>query len=196
MGSFFMASKVANEKLEAMAAQIRVCTKCPLHQSRTLAVPGDGKASAKVMVIGEGPGREEDQSGHPFVGASGRFLDQVLEGTGIDRSDLFITNMVKCRPPQNRTPKAGEVEICTSNYLFEQIELINPKLIMLLGAVAARKLLGLKTINQARGQVIEHEERKFLVGYHPAVRFYREDMGEKVKEDFALLKHTIKKLQL
>jgi uracil-DNA glycosylase len=191
-----MARKAVNEKLEAMAAQIRVCTKCPLHQSRTLAVPGDGKASAKVMLIGEGPGREEDQSGHPFVGASGRFLDQVLEGTGIDRSDLFITNTVKCRPPQNRTPKAGEVEVCTSNYLFEQIELINPKLIMLLGGVAAKKLLGLKTINQARGQVIEHEGRKFLVGYHPAVRFYREDMAEKVKEDFALLKRTIKRLQL
>jgi uracil-DNA glycosylase family 4 len=191
-----MASKLANTKLEAIAAQIRVCTKCPLHQSRTLAVPGDGKASAKVMVIGEAPGREEDQSGHPFVGASGRFLDQVLEGTGIDRSDLFITNTVKCRPPQNRTPKAGEVKTCTLNYLFEQIELINPKLIMLLGGVATKKLLGLKTINQARGQVIEHEGRKFLVGYHPAVRFYREDMGEKVKEDFALLKRTIKKLLL
>src|SRR5215207_886037 len=111
-----MARKVVNEKLESMAAEIRVCTKCPLHQSRTLAVPGDGKTSAKVMVIGEAPGREEDQSGHPFVGASGRFLDQVLEGTEIDRSDLFITNTVKCRPPQNRTPKAGEVETCTSNY--------------------------------------------------------------------------------
>ena len=112
-----MAKAVMTAKLEAMAAQIRACTKCPLHQSRTLAVPGAGKASAKIMLIGEGPGREEDESGHPFVGAAGRFLDQVLEGTGIDRSDLFITNIVKCRPPQNRTPKVSEVETCTSNYL-------------------------------------------------------------------------------
>jgi uracil-DNA glycosylase len=189
-----MASKAATKKLEVLAAQIRVCTLCPLHESRTLAVPGDGRFATKVMVIGEAPGRDEDKSGHPFVGASGRFLDEVLAGSGIDRSDLFITNTVKCRPPKNRTPRVGEVETCTSNYLFEQIELINPELIMLLGGVAAKKLLGVKTINEARGQVIEREGRKFLVGYHPATRFYREDMAEKVKEDFALLKRTIKKL--
>ena len=128
--------------LEALAAQIRVCTKCPLCQSRTLAVPGDGKTSARVMLIGEAPGREEDETGHPFVGAAGRFLDHVLEGTGINRDDLFITNIVKCRPPNNRTPRAGEVETCTSNYLFEQIELINPALIMLLGGVAAKRKIG------------------------------------------------------
>lgn len=184
------------ERLEALAAQIRVCTKCPLHQSRTLAVPGEGKASAKVMLIGEGPGREEDQTGHPFVGASGRFLDQVLEGTDINRADLFITNIVKCRPPQNRTPKVGEVNTCTSNYLFEQIELLNPKLIVLLGGVAAKKLLGVKSINEARGRLIEHDGRYYLVGYHPAVRFYREDLGEKVKEDFSFLKKTLKELSL
>lgn len=184
------------ERLEALAAQIRVCTKCPLHQSRTLAVPGEGKASAKVMLIGEGPGREEDQTGHPFVGASGRFLDQVLEGTDINRADLFITNIVKCRPPQNRTPKVGEVNTCTSNYLFEQIELLNPKLIVLLGGVAAKKLLGVKSINEARGRLIEHDGRYYLVGYHPAVRFYREDLGEKVKEDFSFLKMTLKELSL
>jgi uracil-DNA glycosylase len=181
-------------RLEALAAQIRVCTKCPLCQSRTLAVPGDGKTSARVMLIGEAPGREEDETGHPFVGAAGRFLDHVLEGTGINRDDLFITNIVKCRPPQNRTPKRDEVETCTDNYLFRQIELINPKLIMLLGATAAKRMLGLKTINEARGKVIEQDGRKYVVGYHPAVRFYREDLGEKVKEDFALLKRELKKL--
>lgn len=183
-------------RLEALAAQISVCTKCPLCQSRTLAVPGDGKPSAKVMLIGEAPGREEDESGHPFVGAAGRFLDQVLQGTGIDRDDLFITNIVKCRPPKNRTPRVGEVETCTSNYLFEQIELIDPKLIVLLGGVAAKKMLGVKSVNEARGRVIERDGRQYLVGYHPAVRFYREDLGEKVKEDFALLKRVLKKLSL
>ena len=181
-------------ELDSLAAQIRVCTKCRLHQSRTLAVPGDGKFSAKVMIIGEGPGREEDESGHPFVGASGRFLDSVLEGTKLERSDFFITNIVKCRPPKNRTPKRDEVETCTDNYLFRQIELINPKLIMLLGATAAKRMLGLKTINEARGKVVEQEGRKYIVGYHPAVRFYREDLGEKVKEDFALLKRELKRL--
>ncbi len=181
-------------RLEELAAQIRVCTKCPLWESRTLAVPGDGKFSSKVMIIGEAPGREEDESGHPFVGSAGRYLDHVLEGTGIDRSHLFITNTVKCRPPKNRTPKSLEVKTCTSNYLFEQIELINPKLIMMLGAVAAKTVLGVKSINEARGRVHERDGRKYLVGYHPAVRFYREDLGEKVKEDFALLKRELKKL--
>jgi DNA polymerase len=159
-------------------------------------VPGEGKPSARVLLIGEAPGREEDESGRPFVGAAGRFLDQVLEGTGIDRADLFITNIVKCRPPKNRAPRVGEVETCTSNYLFEQIELINPALIVLLGGVAAKKMLGVKSVNEARGRVIESAGRQYLVGYHPAVRFYREDLGEKVKEDFDLLKRVLRKLQL
>lgn len=189
-----MAKSKKAARLEELAAQIRVCTRCPLHESRTLAVPGDGKFSAKVMIIAEAPGKEEDESGHPFVGSAGRFLNHVLEGTGLDRNDFFITNTVKCRPPKNRTPKKLEVDTCTSNYLFEQISLINPKLIMLLGAVAAKKVLGVKSINEARGHVINQEGRKYLVGYHPAVRFYREDLGEKVKEDFALLKREIKKL--
>jgi len=182
-------------RLEQLAKQIHVCVKCPLHESRTQAVPGDGKRSAKVMIIGEGPGRDEDKSGHPFVGASGRFLDHVLQGTGIERKDLFITNIVKCRPPNNRTPRKDEVDTCTSNYLFEQIELIDPKLIVLLGVVAAKKLLNVKNINEARGRIIERDGRKYLVTYHPAVRFYREDLSEKIKEDFALLQREILALQ-
>jgi uracil-DNA glycosylase len=182
------------KRLEELAAQIRVCLKCPLHGSRTVAVPGDGKPSAQVMLIGEAPGREEDESGHPFVGAAGRFLNQALTDSGLTRDDLFITNIVKCRPPQNRTPKKNEVDTCTSLYLFAQIELISPKLIMLLGGVAAKKLLGIRTINAARGRVIEHDGRKYLVGYHPAVRFYREDLAAKVTEDFAILNRELKKL--
>src|SRR5690242_6391800 len=118
-----MAKSKKARRLDELAEQIRVCTKCPLLESRTLAVPGDGKYTSKVMIIGEAPGREEDESGHPFVGSAGRYLDHVLEGTGIDRGDFFITNTVKCRPPKNRTPQSNEVETCTSNYLFEQIEL-------------------------------------------------------------------------
>jgi DNA polymerase len=189
-----MAKTKKAERLDELAAQIRVCTRCPLHESRTLAVPGDGRYTAKVMIIGEAPGKDEDESGHPFVGATGRYLDKVLEGTGISRADLFITNTVKCRPPKNRTPKQIEVGTCTANYLFEQIALVNPKLVMLLGGVAAKALLGLKSVGEARGRMLEHEGRKVIVGFHPAVRFYREDLGEKVREDFALLKREIKKL--
>ena len=121
-------------------------------------------------------------------------MNSVLEGAGIERDDLFITNIVKCRPPRNRTPRKDEIETCTSNYLFEQIELVNPRLIMLLGVVAAKKVLGVKSINDARGRVIEQDGRKYLVGYHPAVRFYREDLADKVREDFALLQQELQKL--
>lgn len=190
-----MAKSKRARRLEELAAEIRVCVKCPLHASRTNAVPGDGPPTARLMIIGEAPGKEEDLTGHPFVGASGKFLNSVLEGTGIDRDDFFVTNTVKCRPPKNRTPRKLEVDTCTSNYLFEQIELINPKLIMLLGGVAAKKLLGVKSVNEARGRVIEHEGRRYIVGYHPAVRFYREDLAEKVREDFELLKREIQKMK-
>ena len=189
-----MAKTKKARRLDELAAQIKVCTRCPLWESRNEAVPGDGKYTAKVMIVGEAPGKEEDESGKPFVGSAGRFLNHVLEGTGLDRTDFFITNTVKCRPPKNRTPKKLEVDTCTSNYLFEQIELVNPRLVMLLGTVAAKTVLKVKSVNEARGRVIERDGRKFLVGYHPAVRFYREDLGEKVKEDFALLKREIKKL--
>ncbi|MDB6019036.1 MAG: phage polymerase-related protein [Pedosphaera sp.] len=182
------------KQLEQLDAKIRACIRCPLHQSRTLAVPGEGKANAKVMIIGEAPGRSEDQTGRPFVGNSGKFLDQVLAGTGFERSDFFITNIVKCRPPSNRTPRTSEIETCTSLYLFNQISLINPKLIVLLGLVAVKKLLGFRTVEAARGRIIEHDGQKFLATYHPAVRFYREELAEKIEEDFAILKEEMKKL--
>jgi DNA polymerase len=182
---------IKDARLGKLAAQIRVCTKCPLHKSRHLAVPGEGKSSARIMIIGEAPGGDEDASGHPFVGSAGRYLNKMLEEVGIDRNDVFITNIVKCRPPSNRPPRADEVVNCTSNYLDEQIRMIDPKVIMLLGGVAAKKMLGLTRIAEARGQILEHEGRKYVVGYHPAVRFYREDLAEKIREDFGLLKKSL-----
>jgi DNA polymerase len=184
------------ERLEALAIQIRSCVQCPLHASRTKAVPGEGSPSARVMLIGEAPGRDEDQRGQPFVGAAGRFLDQMLAGSGVDRSDLFITNTVKCRPENNRPPRKREVDTCTSLYLFEQIELINPALVMLLGSVATKKLLGVNSVNEVRGRVIEHNNRKYLAGYHPAASFYRDDMAENIRQDFALLRQELQKLAL
>ena len=182
------------ERLEALATQIRSCVQCPLHATRTKAVPGEGTPSARVMLIGEAPGRDEDQRGQPFVGAAGRFLDQMLAGSSVNRDDLFITNTVKCRPENNRPPRKREVDTCTSLYLFEQIELINPALIMLLGSVATKKLLGVNSVNEVRGRVIEHNNRKYLAGYHPAASFYREDMAENIKQDFALLRQELQKL--
>lgn len=184
----------AAARLEALATQIRGCVQCPLHATRTKAVPGAGALSARVMLIGEAPGREEDQRGQPFVGAAGRFLDEMLSGSGVNRDDIFITNTVKCRPENNRPPRRREVDTCTTLYLFEQIELINPALIMLLGSVATRKLLGVNSVNEVRGRIIEHNHRKYLAGYHPAASFYREDMAENIRQDFALLRQELQKL--
>ena len=182
------------QRLEELATQIRGCVQCPLHTSRTCAVPGGGQPSAQVMLIGEAPGREEDMHGRPFVGAAGRFLDEMLAGSGVERGDLFITNTVKCRPENNRPPRKREVDTCTSLYLVEQIELVNPRLIMLLGAVAAKKLLGVRSVNEARGRLIAHNNRQYLVGYHPAAAFYREDMAKNIREDFTLLRQEVQKL--
>src|SRR5215212_474604 len=128
-----MSLEERKEALEAIAAEIVVCTKCPLHKGRTNAVPGAGPFNADIMFIGEGPGQQEDKQGLPFVGPSGRLLEELLKTIGMDRKQVFITNVVKCRPPENRDPLPIEMETCTSNYLFRQIELINPKLIATLG---------------------------------------------------------------
>ena len=180
--------------LNKLAGEIRVCAKCPLCESRTNAVPGDGKATAEIMVIGEAPGRREDEKGIPFVGAAGKFLDKVLQGVKLDRQDLFITNIVKCRPPKNRPPKRMEVETCTSNYLFEQIKQIEPKLIMLLGGTAAKAVLGITKVGDARGKVINQDGRKYIVGYHPAYAFRKRELIPEVENDFKLFKREIGKL--
>lgn len=177
-----------------MGDHIRNCVLCPLHESRTIAVPGQGTMSAQFMIIGEAPGRDEDRTGRPFIGSAGRYLDQVLSGTGIERSDFFITNTVKCRPPNNRTPKTGEIDICTRHYLFRQIELVDPKLILLLGSVAVKTMLGLKRVEDARGKILESQGRKFMATYHPASRFYREDLAEKIEADFTLFKTELERL--
>jgi DNA polymerase len=182
------------QQLDTLAVQIRGCVQCPLHTSRTLAVPGDGPPAARVMLIGEAPGRDEDKHGRPFVGAAGRFLEELLADSRVARRDLFITNTVKCRPPNNRTPRKLEVDTCTSLYLLAQIELVNPTLIMLLGSVAAKKLLGVSSVAAARGRVITHNTRQYLVGYHPAASFYRDDIAAYVREDFALLGQTLQRL--
>ena len=148
------------------------------------------------MIIGEAPGKDEDQTGVPFVGSASRYLDHILEGSGISRDDFFITNIVKCRPGGNRIPTALEVESCTSNYLYRQIEIVNPELIVLLGSTAAKKLLAVKKVEEVRGRIIEQDERSYLVTYHPAVRFYREDLARKLKDDFELLRCELQKLGL
>ena len=171
------------QQLDLVAKQIRTCELCKLHECRLNPVVGGPNPRGRIMVIGEAPGRNEDETGDPFVGMAGKFLDKLFESAGLRRQDVFITNVVKCRPPENRAPEPDEVAACAP-YLAAQIEAINPTLIILLGGTAARAVLGLKAIVNDHGKLTQRNGRTYFVAYHPAARFHR----KKIAEDFDNLK--------
>lgn len=175
------------QKLEKLAKQIKVCTRCELHRARTEAVPGEGPTHAEIMFIGEGPGASEDKQGRPFVGASGRFLDELLEQAGVTRSDVWITNVVKCRPPGNRDPLPEETEICTSNYLQPQIEIVNPSIIVTLGRHSMGLFFKGAKITQIHGQMRKVNDRFVIAMYHPAAALHRLSLKSEIMADFARL---------
>ncbi len=154
--------------LEELDSLINNCTKCPLHKSRTNFVFGVGNPDAKVMVVGEGPGADEDAQGEPFVGRAGKLLNDILKAINFKREEVYIANVVKSRPPGNRTPTAEEMEACIP-YLKKQIDLIKPKLILCLGLTAAQGLLKKReSLTSLRGQLFEYRGAKVMVTYHPA----------------------------
>ncbi len=154
--------------LEEIAKQIKECTKCELHKFRTQAVPGEGNPDAKLMFVGEAPGGDEDKQGRPFVGRAGKLLTRMIEATGHKREEFYITNTVKCRPPNNRTPTPWEQETCWP-YLEKQIEIIDPKVICLLGAAAGYAFLKRPVkITKERGQIIHWNGRLLFLTFHPA----------------------------
>ena len=155
-------------RLSTIAREIRVCTRCDLHEGRQKAVPGEGPNRARVMLVGEAPGREEDIQGRPFVGRSGIILDETLKKAGLGRDDLFITSVVKCRPPKNRIPRKWEWETCIQAHLRRQIDVIDPTIICLLGGVATKALLGNDRLSEGRGRIFRRENRIFFPTYHPA----------------------------
>src|SRR5258706_4463681 len=154
--------------LEVIASEIRICKKCPLWEGRTHAVPGAGPYDAEIMFIGEGPGYNEDKKGLPFVGQSGHLLEEFLAMIDMTRDDVFITNVVKCRPPGNRDPHPDEVETCTSNYLFKPIELIDPTAIVTLGPYSMGLFWPKGKITQIHGQPKRENCRVYLPLFHPA----------------------------
>jgi DNA polymerase len=160
------AGAIALEQLRVVAS---TCTRCPLAQGRTQVVFGVGNPSADLLFVGEGPGREEDLAGEPFVGRSGKLLDRLMwEEIGLTRAECFIANCVKCRPPQNRDPAPAEVEACRP-YLFEQIEIIDPSVIVTLGNFSTKLLLETtRGIRELRGQVFERGRARLVPTYHPA----------------------------
>lgn len=177
----------AEQELEKLARQIVVCTKCELHRSRKKAVPGEGPTHAEIMFIGEGPGARENEQGRPFVGASGKFLDQLLEQAGVTRPDMWITNVVKCRPPGNRDPLPDEVETCTSNYLQYQIEIVNPSIIVTLGRHSMGLFFKGAKITQIHGQMQKVNDRFVIAMYHPAAALHQISLRPVIMADFARL---------
>ena len=179
-------------QLEKLAKQIKVCTKCELHRSRTNAVPGEGPTHAEIMLIGEGPGAREDEQGRPFVGASGKFLDQLLEQAGVTRADVWITNVVKCRPPGNRDPLPDEVDICISNYLQHQIKIVNPSIIVTLGRFSMGLFFKGAKITQIHGQMRKVDDRFVIAMFHPAAALHRLELRSTIMADFAKLPELLK----
>ena len=177
----------AQEALDTLAQQISVCTKCELYKGRTRAVPGEGPTHAKIMFIGEGPGANEDKQGRPFVGAAGKFLDQLLAQAGVTRADVWITNVVKCRPPGNRDPQLVEIETCTSNYLDNQIKIVNPKIIVTLGRHSMGRFLPEAKITQVHGQMFKIGKRHVIPMFHPAAALHQDRFRPMLLEDFARL---------
>ncbi|MGA2171746.1 MAG: uracil-DNA glycosylase [Sedimentisphaerales bacterium] len=185
------ASPETIKEIEDIAEQTRQCRKCELGSSRTNAVPGEGNTAARIMFVGEAPGADEDAQGRPFVGRAGQLLDKIIKACGLKREDVWIGNILKCRPPDNRDPKPEEIIACLP-YLQRQIELINPEIIVALGAHAAKTLLDTpKAIGQLRGLFHEyvpgigHKPIKLMPTFHPAylLRNYSDDNRRKVWED-------------
>ena len=162
------AGKIPGETLLKVREDLGECTRCKLHKTRNKIVFGDGSSKAQLVFVGEGPGADEDAQGLPFVGRAGKLLTQMIEAMGLQRSDVYICNVVKCRPPGNRQPENDEVEKC-SPFLFRQLDVLQPKVIVCLGATAAQTLLQTnRSISHFRGQWMDFRGYKMLATYHPA----------------------------
>lgn len=182
--------------LDEIAKEIVACTKCDLHSGRTHTVPGEGSPHAEVMFIGEGPGEKEDLQGRPFVGAAGKYLDQLLAMIGWKREDVFIANVVKCRPPNNRDPLPEEVETCTTSYLFKQIEAIKPLVIVTLGRHSMNRFIPNRIISQDHGKPVRVKDQVYYPIYHPAAALYRGALRADIEADFRKLPAVVEKAKI
>jgi uracil-DNA glycosylase len=186
--------KLKNDSLEKIASEVIGCPLCKLSRTRKSAVPGEGQISAKLMFIGEAPGKNEDLQGKPFIGAAGRILDQAMQKAGIERSKVFITNVVKCRPPNNRVPEDDERTACRS-YLQRQISLVSPKIICILGSTAYTSIVGGKSITANRGKIIVHQGQRYFLTVHPAAAIYNRSLQAIFEADLLKLSKEIKKIE-
>ena len=173
-------------ELLALAERISVCPDCNLCETRTKSVPGVGPEQVEVMFIGEAPGFNEDKQGEPFVGQAGQFLNDLVRAGGLERKDVFITNVVKCRPPNNRDPLPGEIEACRK-YLERQIQLLDPSVIVTLGRYSLQHFLPGQTISRAHGKPVMRHGRTILPMYHPAAALHQGSLRAVIIEDFKKL---------
>jgi uracil-DNA glycosylase family 4 len=174
------------DSLDSVASEVRVCPHCDLSRTRTLAVPGAGPDTARIMFIGEGPGWHEDQQGLPFVGAAGKFLNELLGLAGLKRGDVFITNVVKCRPPGNRDPLPDEIAAC-SGYLERQLALIDPLLVVTLGRFSMARWFSGEKISKIHGQARQFGRHMVMPMYHPAAALRSPQVRTQIEADFAKL---------
>ena len=181
----------SEETLNQIAKEVSVCTNCELHHSRKKAVPGEGPAHAEIMFIGEGPGFHENEQGRPFVGAAGKFLDQLLAQAGVTRADVWIGNVVKCRPPENRDPLPDELSACDL-YLERQIEAINPSIIVTLGRFSMGKFMKGAKISQVHGEMRKIGDRYVIAMFHPAAALHQAALKPAILADFAKLPELLK----
>ncbi len=177
-------------RFDDLIQQIQSCTRCTLSEKRIRAVPGEGEWDADIMFIGEGPGYHEDRQGRPFVGPAGKVLEELLASIGLRRQDVYITNMIKCRPPNNRDPLPGEMESCRS-YLDEQIEMISPKVIVTLGRFSFAKFFPGESISRARGKPRRWKDLIVYPMYHPAATLHNPNLRPALETDFNRLPSLI-----
>ncbi|MFN8413229.1 MAG: uracil-DNA glycosylase [Anaerolineales bacterium] len=185
----------SEEALAQIAQEVSVCTKCVLHETRKKSVPGDGPADAEIMFIGEGPGFHENEQGHPFVGAAGKFLDQLLAQAGVTRAEVFIANVVKCRPPGNRDPLPEELQACEV-HLEAQIKTINPSIIVTLGRFSMNKFIPGAKISAIHGQMQKVGDRFIIPMFHPAAALHQAALKPAILGDFAKLPEQLKEARI
>ncbi len=181
----------AEEQLAVIAEEVSACIKCALYHSRKKAVPGEGPANAEIMFIGEGPGFHENEQGRPFVGAAGQFLDQLLAQAGLKRSEVWIGNVVKCRPPGNRDPQPEELTACDP-YLERQIKAINPSIIVTLGRYSMGKFMKGAKVSTVHGQMRKIGDRYVIPMFHPAAALHQASLKPAIMADFAKLPELLK----
>lgn len=184
--------QLAEETLAQIAREVSICKRCMLHHSRKLAVPGEGPVDAEIMFIGEGPGFHENEQGRPFVGAAGKYLEELLAKINLKREDVFIGNVVKCRPPNNRDPLPDELAAC-SDYLERQIQAINPKVIVTLGRYSMARFLPNAKISDVHGQAYRIKGHLVVPMFHPAAALHQPSLKASVERDFSHLPELIAK---